>query len=245
MPLSCGCCAFGSRLRSRPFVVPGFFSSAGVVRPMTPRYQNMRFEMSTCSISGRRAFASLMCDRRYTARSTWIGYRANVEKPGDVGDDVPEPWWWNAFADFEVPSSAAAAAGPAVEKLDTEVDSSCFFLLPNSDPRKRSFSFFGFSDLSWCRDFLPNRPFFFSLTGVDVDPTEAADEFDSVRVKGGRSMCAIGAMGEGIAPVRCCIDMPGGAVCDRGGAAPEGRSCFSGTAGFGGDGTRPVGGAAC
>lgn len=134
-----------------------------------------------------------------------------------------------------------------MEKLETDVDSSCFFLLPNSDPRKRSFSFLGFSlSLSWLFDFLPNSPFFsfFTEVVVVVELTETTEELDSVRVRGGRSMCATGAIGAGIAPVRCCIDMPGGAACDRGGAAPDGRSCFSGTAGLGGEGTRP-GGRAC
>jgi hypothetical protein len=36
-----------------------FFSSV-TLRPMTPRYQNMRLEMRTCSYSGLLAFASLM-----------------------------------------------------------------------------------------------------------------------------------------------------------------------------------------
>lgn len=64
-----------------------FFSSA-TFRPITPRYQNMRLLIKTCSYSGRRALASLMCDNRYTARSTWMGYRAKGEKtaPGVAGD---------------------------------------------------------------------------------------------------------------------------------------------------------------
>lgn len=58
VPLATGLA--GSSFFSSPLA---FFSSA-TLRPMTPRYQNMRFEISTCSYSGRRALASLMCDRR-------------------------------------------------------------------------------------------------------------------------------------------------------------------------------------
>ncbi len=42
-------------------------------RLMMLRYQNIRFEINTCSYSGLRGFASLIWLNLYTARSIWIG----------------------------------------------------------------------------------------------------------------------------------------------------------------------------
>lgn len=61
VPLMMTCCSLSSPPfpPSFPLVEVGFFSSV-TFRPMTPRYQNMRFEMRTCSKRGRRALANLM-----------------------------------------------------------------------------------------------------------------------------------------------------------------------------------------
>ncbi len=83
-----------------------------------------------------------------------------VAPPGVLATDL---------ADFEEPSRAAAAAGPAVEKLATVETSSTGFLDLKSPPRKPSFSFF-FRSLSLeslslsFLSFLENSPSFFSFS---------------------------------------------------------------------------------
>ena len=81
-------------------------------------------------------------------------------------------------ADLDEPRSAAAAAGPADEKLDTLIPaaggSSVFFFDPKRPPRNPSFSFF-FLSLS----FLEKNPPFFSFSFARS--TEEFVEPDSVR----------------------------------------------------------------
>lgn len=104
-------------------------------------------------------------------------------KAGDVGDGEAGAIALLLLA----PSRAAAAAGPAEEKLDTDTrSSSTFFLLPNSEPRNESLLFV-LSFLS----FFPNRPddfFSFSFSRPALLATDLADAPEVVRVSCGRSM---------------------------------------------------------
>ena len=79
------------------------------------------------------------------------------------------------LADLEVPSRAAAAAGPAAENL-RGAGSSAFFLLPNREPKNPSFSFlpsfFGLESLSFLDEKNPPRFFFsssFAFFKLSVD----------------------------------------------------------------------------
>ena len=105
-----------------------------------------------------------------------MGYRANELKAGEVGDAPGERPI--DFADFDEPSNAAAAAGPAEEKLETAAGSSTFFLLPpKSDPRNLSFSFFPFLSLSLSLSFLLKNPPLFSFS-FSLDVADEAVETD-------------------------------------------------------------------
>jgi hypothetical protein len=115
-----------------------------------------------------------------------MGYRAKLEKPGEVGDGaglMPRD-----LADFDEPRRAAAAAGPADEKFETDdTGSSCFFFPLKRPPRKPSLSFF-FESLSLSfLSFLEKNPPFFSFSLSFADPTVEADAPDSVRARGGRA----------------------------------------------------------
>lgn len=131
---------------------------------------------------------------------------------GDAEGDSPSD-----LADFDDPKSAAAAAGPADEKLAIEEGSSCFFFPPNKEPNKPSFSL---PFLSFFSFFEKNPPFFsfsFSLTLLAVEAP------DSVRASLGRS--GMGGDRSGSRPLCCCNAIPGGTL-DRGagGAIPGGNS---------------------
>ena len=138
------------------------------------------------------------------------------------------------LADLEEPSKAAAAAGPADEKFETDDGgSSCFFLLPpKREPRNRSLSFFFFSlsfSLSLSFFELKNPPFFsfsfsFSFSRPSLEPAveieETAVAAESVRVSG-----TVGGADTASLFACCCEAIPGG-TADRcaGGAIPGGRS---------------------
>lgn len=151
-----------------------------------------------------------------------MGYRAKLLKPGEVGEGTGDRPW--DLADLEDPRSAAAAAGPADEKLAIEEVSSGFFLPPKREPRNPSFSllFFSFSFF-----FEKNPPFFsfsfsfsFWLLAVDVP--------DSLRTIVGR-VTSSGTGGTNSWPRCCCKAIPGG-IADRGagGAMPGGNSYWDG-----------------
>lgn len=140
------------------------------------------------------------------------------EAPGDNPID---------FADFDEPNRAAAAAGPAAEKLETgDAGSSVFFLPPKSEPRKPSFSFLPFLSLSF---FEKNPPFFsfsFSFSFSRVLDVEVVDAEESFLVNGAEA----GIGGGGVYSLTGCGCSFGGKRCSAdgnlvtGGAIPGGSS---------------------
>lgn len=108
------------------------------------------------------------------------------------------------LADFDVPSKAAAVAFPSCENFDGVV-SSCFFLLPNSDPRNPFSSFLSDFFLSLSLFFENNPPFFSLLTfSFSVDCLV----FKSLEGGGARSILDAGFGSAGATSWRggCCGD---------------------------------------
>ena len=117
-------CSFSLSLSAAPSLF-AFAPPPGVVVGLlliTPRYQNMRLLIRTCSYSGLRGLASLMWLSLYIARSTWIGYRAYefAGESGDVGGTY----------DLDAPRRACAASRPAVGLAISGGSSTFAFLEP-------------------------------------------------------------------------------------------------------------------
>lgn len=110
------------------------------------------------------------------------------------------------LADLEVPSRAAAVALPSWENFDGVV-SSCFFLLPNSEPRNPFSSFLSDFLVLSLSLFLENNPPFFSLLTLSFSVDCLV--FKSLEGGGARSILKTGlasAGAVGCARKGCCGD---------------------------------------